>query len=850
MLKTMTSRAMWAVLACMMSASAHAFAENSRRVDIPGGDLIAALQVLAQQSGAEFVYSIDQLKGVKTGGVHGEFTTETAAAKLLEGTKLKLTVHQSGAMLIAFPTAASTQGVVRGEGDQGNSPGSKSASGQTLRVAQVDQGTTRNSSTESKASQDSLEEVVVTAQKRRENLQDVPISVSALSAEQLDLSGTTNTMDLSTVVPGLTSQRSGISFQPRLRGIGAGSNGPGIENPVALVVDGVYYGSQFLGLDDLADAEQVSVLKGPQGTLFGRNATAGVIQITTTDPTEDFHGDIRTELDNYLTSRSNVYVTGGLSDNVAGNLSLGYTTQGRAWGENLFDGEDIHTIKHDISARSKWIYSGEDTMIRLNFDYTDREATDLNTRPVPGTEPLFPGFPQTSNIYDIDSPPGNLSKLIYGGISLTVDHDMSFAHFISITAYRRSKVNDFFWASPTSIPAEGIGQVADNSQFTQEFQLVSPHTETFNWVTGLYYFHAEDTANPVSLVFGGPLAPTPLSLGQANVFSTSIVNSVAPYGQATLQVAPNTNLTAGLRYTYEHRYFGFQETGALVNGTDLGELPVAPYDPILAYRKLTWRLSLDHKFTPDFLGFISDNRGFKSGGFSPFSASNPPYQPEILDAYEAGIKSEWLDHKLRANASSFYYNYTNLQESAYNASEDAVIVYNAANARIYGLDVDSEIKISDLRLSAGAELLHSAFTSFPNAVLSSPLPGGGVTTRIGSATGNQLPYAPRIVVDLTADYIFQLPSGSLDAAVTTSINGGYRTEPDNVLRQDAFTLINSSLSWVPLGGHLKLSIFGKNLLDKVVATYLFTSAPFGYDGFYENPPRTFGGSVSYSFGRN
>jgi iron complex outermembrane recepter protein len=177
-----------------------------------------------------------------------------------------------------------------------------------------------------------LQEVVVTAQKRSERLQDVPIAVSAVSGDQLESAGITNTMQLAEVVPGLQISSNGGNFEPRLRGIGSTATGPGVEESVALVVDGVYYANPLFGPAQLFGVDQVAVLKGPQGTLFGRNATAGVIQITTKDPTQDFEGEARTSLDNFLTTRSDIYLSGGVTDTLTTSFSGEYAHQGRGWG--------------------------------------------------------------------------------------------------------------------------------------------------------------------------------------------------------------------------------------------------------------------------------------------------------------------------------------------------------------------------------------------------------------------------------------------------------------------------------------------------------------------------------------
>ena len=217
---------------------------------------------------------------------------------------------------------------------------------------------------------ESLDEIIVTAQKRSENLQDVPIAITALTGNQLQAAGIVSANDLPTVVSGLSIGDTALYFQPHLRGIGTAAFGPGIENPVALYVDGVYYPSQLEAPTDLIDVSQLSVLKGPQGTLFGRNSTAGVIQMTTKDPQQSFGGEAQTSLDNYFTSRNYVYLTGGITSDLAANVSFRYTTQGNGWGRNIFNGDQIERDNKDLAVRSKWVYTPSDsTTIRLNMDW-------------------------------------------------------------------------------------------------------------------------------------------------------------------------------------------------------------------------------------------------------------------------------------------------------------------------------------------------------------------------------------------------------------------------------------------------------------------------------------------------
>jgi iron complex outermembrane receptor protein len=340
-----------------------------------------------------------------------------------------------------------------------------------------------------------IETVTVTAQRRSEDVQDVPITATAVSDEQLRSAGVIDLTALPTVVAGLTVQVQANSYSPRIRGIGTSAIGPGIENPVALYVDDVYYSSQGMGLTDLADVSQVTVLKGPQGTLFGRNTTGGVIQLATRDPEKKFGGLIRTEFDDYSTWRNNLYLTGGLSDSLAANLSVNYTTQGEGWGENIFSGKDNHKVEDDFSARSKWIFTPrEDTTVRLNADYFDRSnSMGPNLVPAPGTTPRIQIVTPTSNEWDSNSPLDTEADLKGGGGSLQVEYAMDFASLVSITAYREFKIDSQF--EPSLGPRPEIFQfyTFKTEQFTQEFRLVSPDDAKFRWVAGAFYFHADDS---------------------------------------------------------------------------------------------------------------------------------------------------------------------------------------------------------------------------------------------------------------------------------------------------------------------------------------------------------------------
>jgi iron complex outermembrane recepter protein len=703
------------------------------------------------------------------------------------------------------------------------------------------------------ASPGALEEVVVTAQKRSEDLQKVPITISAVSSEQLQAAGVLSTADIGNAVAGVAVNVTASYFAPHVRGIGTTSFGPGVENPVALYVDNVYYASQLAAPADLSDVSQVAVLKGPQGTLFGRNATAGVIQMTTRDPESEFAGEFKTELDNYLTSRNFAYLTGGVTSELAGDVALSFTTQGHGWGTNLETGAEVHRVDHDLEARSKWVWTpSETTTVRLNMDFTDQKnSLGPNLVNVPGTLALLPGIGSTilpSNIYDVDSPINDRNDFQGGGASITVEQDLGFARLVNITAYRRYLYDTYFDAAGSSILADYTYFDQPSSQFSEELQLVSPNSGTVTWTAGVYYFGNQESVDGPLAILVGPeaFAGTVDALLYDYTLQTQ---SVAGYAQATTTVLPDTHLTTGLRYTYEKRS---EVRGSVTTVIDDSiTIPdVVPPSSITASRP-TWRLALDHDFTDRLMGYVSYNRGFKSGGYNALAEepNAPPYKPETLDAYELGLKAETLGHSLRINPGLFYYDYSQIQVTELTGSN--VNIINGAKAQLYGLDLDFEWRSStSLSLIGGLEWLHSRFTDFPNVPSAVPTPGGGSTaTILTSAAGNQLPFAPTFTGNIGADYTVHAGQSTWSFNVTDSYNSGFYTEPDNVLRQSSFDYLNAAIGWISNSGRLNVRIWGRNLLNKAVATQLSTVPPTGYSADYANPPRTYGFTLRYNFGR-
>lgn len=277
---------------------------------------------------------------------------------------------------------------------------------------------------EETSSAGTIEEIVVTAQKRSENLQKVPIAITAVTPERMATAGVRTTQDLAAAVPGLQLLNIAGMLSPRVRGVGSNITAAGLEAPVATYVDGVYLAFGADTVMDFSDATQISVIKGPQGTLFGRNATGGVLQVTTRSPDIDFTGVVRTELDNYLTTRSNLFVTGGLSDSISASLAASYAHQGRGWGTNIGTGNDTYRLHSSFTVRGKIKAEiGDATMLLLSGDYTRHSGSDAtNFRTYDGSLSILPA-PQPERRWDTSSYRDAHTQYHGGGASVTIDHD-------------------------------------------------------------------------------------------------------------------------------------------------------------------------------------------------------------------------------------------------------------------------------------------------------------------------------------------------------------------------------------------------------------------------------------------
>lgn len=707
-----------------------------------------------------------------------------------------------------------------------------------------------------------IEEIVVTAQRREESAQDVPISIQAMSAEQLEQMGIRNTNDLPLAVPGFQISSSAANQLYYLRGVGSQQVGVGTSAEVATFVDGVYMPFPISALQGFNNIEGIEVDKGPQGTLFGRNATGGVVQFRTKDPKFELAGELTAGYGNYQHLVGNAYLTGSVGSKVAADIALLADDQMDGYGKSLTTGKDA--FKRSIyGARTKWLFElSEATELRLSADVSRVRGDAGGTiRPAKGVQlwnqvtnaqQVIPGFYNTNQ----DSSAFH-TVTDYGGY-VRLNTDLDWAQFLSITAVRA-------YESTTNVDFDGgpnlflpVLVVADDRAITQELQLSSPEDSKLVWTVGGFFLSQNGDTAPFQ--FGTPFATFALPFGvplgdtyqvRSNVRTTSF----AGYGQATATIFPNTRLTLGARYTHDTKKIeGFGQISGPTT-TPPVVLPFTVGKQTAKYEEPTWRIALDHDLTPSVKVYASYNRGFQAGTFNAnnaggfTAAANPPLEPEKIDAYEVGLKSDLFDRRFRANLAAFWYDYRNLQQQTY--VNNQLRTLNAGAARIKGVDFEFIYQpVDELTIGFIGEILEAKFTEFLNAPGYVYPQGFGrgplVPTPIPDAKGNYLGFAPKFTSTFYVNHELETSAGTFTTNASVAYNDGYYVEPGNLYKEPKFHVVNLREEWAP-NENFSLSLWVTNLFDRKYDQSVAAVGTVGFVGNTVGAPREYGFTARYRF---
>jgi iron complex outermembrane recepter protein len=727
---------------------------------------------------------------------------------------------------------------------------------------------TAMSTAESTGSSGTLEEIVVTAEKRQTNLQDTPISITALNSEELARNQVSTLSEMQSLVPDFQMGETDGYAQITIRGIGIADFTPGAESAVAVNLNEVYVSrpiAQATSLYDLADLE---VLRGPQGTLYGRNATAGAVNITTARPTDTWSGYARTTVGNFGELKLEAAAGGPVVDDTLYIRVAAFHETHRGYGDNLVTGNDVDN-KDAYGIRGTVVFKPTNnltgTLIAEYYNENDNDAAlhyfgAAGLIPVSGTlgvEPLFLrlGGYTASNPQDVAT--AQDSKFMLRTTALTGILEWSAGPFgaKSITGYRGQ-------SSLTFTPLDGgstglLGYVAGEPehQFSEELQL-HYDTRRLHLTGGLYYFRETDTGNPGAAWIGSSALGEPgpnYLVDFVNLGGTIRTDAKAAFAQGTFELVNGLSLTAGLRYSRERKDFvsnyALSFTDPLITATPeqlynvLNPVPPGIPLPGRTFDSTTPKFGIQYEIDPNKLVYATYAKGFKSGSFD-MTTTNPAFAPETLTDYELGLKTTAFDNRLRTNVSAFYYDYNDLQVQQVIGL--AIYTTNAAKARLYGAEAEvTAIPVRGLTVNASASYLHARYVDYFGEDPVRPL----ITTNV-DFSGNYLNNAPSFRAHFAPEYKWEAFRGSLALRAEADYTTRFYFTPGNydLLSQGAFVKANAFLTFYSPSSW-QATIFVRNIgnistrLSGVVNSTIEGNPVQGAIA----PPRTYGAELTYRF---
>jgi len=707
-------------------------------------------------------------------------------------------------------------------------------------------------------------EILVTADRRSASVQDVPISITALSGDTLAAAGIRTTEQLSDLTPGLLVQRSVVG-KISIRGVGNENYTISGDPGVAVHSDGVYVARASAGLFDLYDVNRVEVLRGPQGTLYGRNATGGVINVIPNAPTEDLSARVAAEYGNYNQVRVEAMLNAPLGEGWAlriaglGNWRDGFTVNtnaaAAARGFGRLDSKDVFSVRgqlaYDKGGPLKMRVSVEHMNDQSNlpaYKYLNRPGA-LPTADFGGFGPddfrtVNQGFeteiPGTGRTVGTDE---NFFLTRQTSATLHLDYDFGSVGLSSTTGWRKTNFNWFNDGDGSDVFFVNYIQQDQNEQISQELTLSSQGDGALQWLVGGFYFK-ETGSSFIALPFPfGANLPFFISID-----GTARTEAVAGFGEVRWQANDRLRLTFGARYNHETRNAAYEYI------VDFGGANIANPNLSDTFNAFTPRFVIDYAASDDVNLYASVTRGFKSGGFN-LLAVQPGFAPEDVWAYEAGIKTQTMDKKLTINANAFYYNYKNMQVGQIVNLQS--VLTNAAKSRIYGAELEISARpVEGLELGATAAYLNARYQTFctgdPTQPAAAVSPGCTAANPI-DLTGNTLPRSPEFTGTATISYTFDLAkSGSLNARADARYQSSMFFTQFNrpLISQDSFATVNAALTWTDASDRFSLGAYVQNLTNKTFFTEVLESGAFNpqlVGQAYVAPPRTYGVRASASF---
>jgi len=702
-----------------------------------------------------------------------------------------------------------------------------------------------------------LGDIIVTAQKRAQKLQEVPISVSAFDNSAIREAGFTNSLSIGDQVPNLEIKTFGGVPNIFIRGVGNNDFNASSIGPISIYRDDVVVASTGSQIFSLFDLDRIEVVRGPQGTLFGKNTTGGAIQFFSKLPGDEFEANARFGYGRFDLFEGEAGASLPLSDTLSVRVA-GLVRRRDGEKTNLFTGDDAINVD-EAAARAilRWRPTGE-TDVRLTIGGGRDRSDYLENKPV-GTingADLFgytDPFPDNSKLLNFNGPSRNHSDNVF--VNFSASHEMGDFTLKWISGYDDSDVDNRVDVDGGPFRIDEIVFLSRAKQFTQEFQLAYD-SGPLNAILGAYYFreklHADSDADLLGeLTFAQGALPLLTRATRKN-------DAYALFGQATYAVMPSLRFTLGGRYTIDkvrvtHKadlvpgYFDRD----IPDGAPVALVPFARLKD--TFKSFTWRIAADYDLAPDILAYASIDRGFKAGGFNigliTSVAERTRVDPEYLTSYEIGLKSTLLDRRLRLNLSAFYYDYTDLQVLSVNRQAGSTVptlgLDNAADATIKGIELEATAVPTDwLDLGVNMGVLDAKYRNYTSGAIDP------VTGQPRDFSGNRLPGAPKLTVSTYGQVT--IPVGRFQ----TRWRAGYNytgkkyynnAQSDLISSGSGYGLINLRATLADPDKGWELAAWAKNVTDKAYIVDATDTSGFGFVPRYYGERATYGVELSFQF---
>ena len=694
-------------------------------------------------------------------------------------------------------------------------------------------------------------EIIVTAQRRAERSVDVPISVTALGADQLATANVQDLSDISRITPSLRFDNAGAFAQPTIRGVGTANTTSGGGANVGIYVDGFYSPNPLAADSQLMNVRAIEVLKGPQGTLFGRNTTGGAILIQTADPSEETSGRVKASYGRFNEAKLQGYATTGIAEGVAVDIE-GMYRRGDGFVTNIVDGNDKVGQFENWSVRAglKLDFGPASLLLRYQHGEID-DPTPLMAAsyrdPVLGL--LTPSLALPASAFTTDRNQVAQDQPTYlrsksDLLQATFKVDLDFADLTSYTQFRSERTDQSMNLDNTAAAIFQLGLPVDSTTFSQELLLTSKPGTPLQWVGGLFYFNNRD------------IWQTYIDTPAARIRyagSGTVTEGYAAFLDATYEVSSQLFVTVGARYAHDRVDDAYYNT-AFSGGARV-------YVPSISGDRVTPRVVLRYKPSEESSVYASFTRGYKAalidvGGTCQNFVNIPTPQnptgagftcnnikPEKIDAYEVGFKYD--DRRLSLDLSAFYYDYRNLQVSLFLAGTANII--NASKSQIYGLDGSIRYEMFDgFQVSAGASWIHARYKDFDLAPIYFRNAGGALDVRFDAIDNVAMQRTPEFTGNIGARYRIEVGGGRLELSGNLYYTSKFFFGPSGIqFPQKAYEVVSARAQWTDPSDRYSIALWGDNLTN---SRYL-TAVQYNTFGMGANwsTPTTYGVEVGVKF---